>query len=107
MADAVPTVRVSALKGTNVGVLKARLRDVFVPSKVKQEDVVLHLRQKLLLEEMLAGLERSRALLGEGHPDEIVAEELRGVLPALGKVTGEIRAGEVLDDIFGRFCVGK
>ncbi len=106
-AGAIPTVRVSALKGTNIGTLKARLHDTFTPSKRKQEEVVLHLRQKLLLEEILAGLERSRARHREGHPDEIVAEELRGVLPAMGRLTGEIRAGEVIDDIFGRFCVGK
>ena len=106
-AGAIPTVRVSALKGTNIGTLKARLHDTFTPSKRKQEDVVLHLRQKLLLEEILAGLERSRARHREGHPDEIVAEELRGVLPAMGRLTGEIGAGEVIDDIFGRFCVGK
>ena len=106
-AAAIPTVRISALKGTNIDDLKARLHKTFIPSKRKHDDLVLHLRQKLILEEMLAGLERSRALRREGHPDEIVAEELRGVLPALGRLTGEIRAGEIIDDIFGRFCVGK
>ncbi|HEX2695845.1 MAG TPA: tRNA uridine-5-carboxymethylaminomethyl(34) synthesis GTPase MnmE, partial [Acidobacteriota bacterium] len=106
-AGAIPAVRVSALKGTNIDGLTACLHDTFTPSKRKQEDAVLHLRQKLLLEEMLAGLERSRTLHREGYPDEIVAEELRGVLPAVGRLTGEIKAGEVIDDIFGRFCVGK
>ncbi len=95
------------MKGTNIDGLKARLHDTFKPSKSKQEDVVLHLRQKLLLEEILAALERSRDRHRAGHPDEIVAEELRGVLPAMGRLTGEIRADEVVDDIFGRFCVGK
>jgi tRNA modification GTPase len=107
LAGKIPVVEVSALKGTNIDGLKARIYDRFKPSKSKQEDVVLHLRQKLLLEEMLAVLERSRALLRDGHPDEIVAEELRGVLSPAGRLTGEIRATEVIDDIFGRFCVGK
>lgn len=107
LAGKVPVVEVSALKGTNIDVLKARLHDTFTPSMRKQEDVVLHLRQKLLLEEMLAVLEQTRALLRDGHPDEIVAEELRGVLSPAGRLTGEIRTTEVIDDIFGRFCVGK
>ncbi len=106
-AKEVPRIRVSALKGTNIEGLKARLRDAFTLPKSKQEDVVLHLRQKLVLEEILAGLERSRARHREGHSDEIVAEELRGILPAMGRLTGDIRAEEVINDIFGRFCVGK
>ena len=106
-AGMIPEVRVSALKGTNIDGLKARLYETFKPSKGKQENIVLHLRQKLLLEEMLAGLERGRILQRDGHSEEVVAEELRGVLPALGRLSGEIRAGEVIDDIFGRFCVGK
>ena len=107
LAGKVPVVEVSALKGTNMEGLRSLLYDRFKPSKSKQEDVVLHLRQKQLLEEMLAGLERSRALLRDGHPDEIVAEELRGVLSPAGRLTGEIMATEVMEDIFGRFCVGK
>jgi tRNA modification GTPase len=106
-AGDIPRIRVSALNGTNIGALKTRLHEAFAPSKARQQDIVLHLRQKLLLEEVLAGLERSRARYREGHSDEIVAEELVGVLPALGRLTGEIRAGEVIDDIFRRFCVGK
>jgi tRNA modification GTPase len=103
----IPAVRVSALKGTNIDGLKTRLHDMFTPSKRKRDDVVLHLRQKLLFEEMLAGLERSRALFRDAHPDEIVAEELRGVLSPAGRLIGEIRSTEVIEDIFGRFCVGK
>jgi tRNA modification GTPase len=106
-AAGIPVVRISALKNTNIEGLKTLLHDTFTPSKRRQEDVVLHLRQKLLLEEILAGLERSRALHREGHPDEIVAEELRGILPAMGRLTGEIKADEVIEDIFGKFCVGK
>jgi tRNA modification GTPase len=107
IAGAIPIIEVSALKGTNIDGLKNKLHDMFEPSKHKQEDVILHRRQKLLVEEMLGILERARALHRDGHPDEIIAEELRGTLPFLGRLTGEIRAGEVIDDIFGRFCVGK
>ena len=103
----VPVVEVSALKGTNIDGLKSRLYGEFQGFDDQQADIVLHLRQKLLLEEMLAALEQSRTLLRTGYPDEILAEELRGVLPPHGRLTGEIRAGEVVDDIFGRFCVGK
>lgn len=107
LAGDIPSVRVSALKGTNIDGLRERLRETFAPSTAGREDVVLHLRQKLLLEELRDALARGRALLREGHPDEVVAEELRSALPSVGRLLGEVRSDDILDDIFGRFCVGK
>ena len=40
-------------------------------------------------------------------PIETVAEEAREVVAVIGRLTGEIRADDVLDDIFSRFCIGK
>lgn len=36
-----------------------------------------------------------------------LAEELRFAAQALGRVTGEIDVEEVLDELFGSFCIGK
>ena len=47
------------------------------------------------------------SLLGSGQPAELVAEELRTALDALGDITGKADAEEVLGAIFGRFCIGK
>ena len=59
-------------------------------------------------------LERARAAFAraiergrEGAPGEIVAIELREGLVAMGEVTGEGVDPDLLDRIFGRFCVGK
>ncbi len=38
---------------------------------------------------------------------ELVAATLRFALDAIGKITGEITPDEVLDEVFGKFCVGK
>lgn len=38
---------------------------------------------------------------------EIVAEELRAAVRHLGRLSREIEPDEVLDQIFGRFCLGK
>lgn len=40
-------------------------------------------------------------------PDEILAEELRGLIQCLGEITGIVSNDEVLGEIFKRFCIGK
>ena len=52
-------------------------------------------------------LRRAAGLLSKRHSQEVFAEEVRTALRSVGELTGEVRAEEVLDDIFGRFCVGK
>ncbi|MGH7724208.1 MAG: tRNA uridine-5-carboxymethylaminomethyl(34) synthesis GTPase MnmE [Candidatus Eiseniibacteriota bacterium] len=44
---------------------------------------------------------------GTSAPGEIVAGEIRVALAALGEVTGEAVAPDLLDRIFARFCIGK
>ncbi|MHB8094012.1 MAG: tRNA uridine-5-carboxymethylaminomethyl(34) synthesis GTPase MnmE [Candidatus Aminicenantales bacterium] len=102
-----PAVEISALKNLNIDLLKDKIYEMFVPGLKGDEDIVLHARQKLLLEEMSAAFDRACSLLKKGHPDEVIAEELRKALPLIGRLTGEIRAPEVMDEIFSRFCVGK
>ena len=38
---------------------------------------------------------------------ELKAEELRLAQAALGRITGEVSADDLLGEIFGRFCIGK
>ena len=39
--------------------------------------------------------------------EELIAAELRSALDALGEVVGAVFADDVLDRVFGRFCIGK
>jgi tRNA modification GTPase len=100
-------IEVSALKGTNLSRLEEIIHETFVPAKGTGEDIILHLRQKSLLEQIRNGLDTAVHLLQEGHSEEICAEEVRRVFALIGQLTGEIRIDEVIDDIFSRFCVGK
>jgi len=101
------SIEISALKGTNLDKLKDLIHKLFVSPPNKGEEVILHLRQKLLLEEILAGLASSLTLLKKGYSEEIYVEEIRKVIPLIGQLTGEIHQNNILEDIFKRFCVGK
>ena len=45
--------------------------------------------------------------LGAGLPPEYLAEENRAAISLLESVIGEVSAEEVLDRVFGEFCIGK
>jgi tRNA modification GTPase len=102
-----PAVDVSALRGTHLAELKARLIDQFAKPIESDRDIILHLRQKLLLESIGRALSGALNAARAGSPDEILAEELRAALEPAGRLMGEIRSDEVLENIFQRFCIGK
>ena len=107
LAGSSPVVEVSALKGRNIDKLRSRLSALFAPGAGKEEEIILHARQKDSLQAILDALRRARALLAGRHSEEVYAEEIRTAIRLVGELTGEVRAEEILDDIFGRFCVGK
>jgi len=108
LAGSRPVVEASALKGHNIDELRSRIRAHFGPASLDQEhDLVLHAWQKNALEGVLEALRKARKILQSGRYEEIAAEEIRTALSLLGELTGEVGAGEILDEIFGRFCVGK
>jgi tRNA modification GTPase len=67
--------------------------------------LVSRARHRSLLTETVAALERAGQRAEEG--DEIVAEELRIAIHALGRLLGRVDVEEILDSIFREFCIGK
>lgn len=106
-AGRIPKIEISALKGTNLKKLKDKIYKLFIPDLEQDNEIILHLRQKLILDEILDSLIEGQNLLKQGYPVEIYAEEIRKAIPLIGQLTGEIRADDIINDIFSRFCVGK
>ena len=103
----IPSLAISSLKGTHLDVLKEMILDRFAPSEKGRSEVVLHLRQKLLLADILLCLRESKRLLEAGYSEEVYVEEIRKIIPIIGQLTGEIRDEDIISRIFDRFCVGK
>lgn len=59
------------------------------------------LRQAIDAIDQAIGLTKS----GDGH--EFVASEIRLAVQSLGEVTGAVYTDDILDRVFGRFCIGK
>ena len=97
----------SALKGVNLKNLRKKIASLFSPQEREWDEVILHSRQKMILEQVRDCLAAGHRLLKEGHGDELCAEEIRKAFPLLGQLTGEIKIDEVIHSIFDRFCIGK
>jgi tRNA modification GTPase len=103
----VPCIEISALKRINIESLKDIMLRAFSATVEKQEEVLLHDRQKALVEQMSDHLKKALSLFEAKHNEELVAEEIREVIPVIGQLTGEIKTREILEQIFNRFCIGK
>ena len=59
------------------------------------------------LELAAQSLARARDLVAADGGEELVAAEVRTALDGLGHVAGTVYTDDVLDRVFGRFCIGK
>ncbi|MBS3818255.1 tRNA uridine-5-carboxymethylaminomethyl(34) synthesis GTPase MnmE [bacterium] len=100
-------LEVSALKGTHLEKLKDKIYQSFVPSQQKQQEVILHFRQKLLLDQILEHLKEGKRLLKQGYPEDLYVEEIRESISLMGHLTGKVKAREIINHIFSQFCIGK
>jgi len=105
--EGLPSVELSALKGQNLEQLREMMVRTFSPVLDKNEEIILHEYQKILVEQMVVHLKKASELLLEGFGEEFVAEELRETVRLFAQIKGEIKPQEVLEQIFGRFCLGK
>jgi tRNA modification GTPase len=55
----------------------------------------------------LRALEAARITLREGAPIDLIVGDLQEAYAALGHVTGDVAAEDVLSGVFSRFCIGK
>jgi tRNA modification GTPase len=98
--------RISASRGDGLGELIAALvafaEDYFGSG---EGGLISRERQRRLLEETAASLQRSMAVVGEG--EELAAEDLRAAADSLGRLLGRVDVEDILDVIFREFCVGK
>lgn len=103
-------IALSAKSGEGIETLRRALRGV-VPTEVLEEGstVVSSLRHYEALTRGREALERAAAGLREGLTTDLLSEEVRAVIEAVGSITGRgvILPDEVLGTLFSRFCIGK
>lgn len=105
---AFPLIKISALTGQGLGELRAAIVDLALAGGVRpQGEIITRARHYQHLAASLEHLSAAQDLLNIEPPWELVAEELRAAMHALGEITGEEVGEDILERIFAEFCIGK
>ncbi len=99
-------IPISARTGVGLDRLLTEIERVAECSLGHGDALVTRERQRLALERCLHHLGRV-VTHGAALPAELVAEDLRLAVRALGEVAGRVGVEEMLDRLFASFCIGK
>ena len=103
------TVRVSARTGDGIDALVAAIAREVGPgeSAILGQAPLTRARHRLAVEKALSALARAGESARAGMPLEFPAEDVREAAASLAELLGEVAPEEVLDAVFGQFCIGK
>ncbi len=100
-------IRLSASTGTGVDSLRECLRRLAGAGDAGEGAFTARRRHVEALTRAAAHFDAGRRALEVDRAGELMAEELRLAQAALGEITGELAADDLLGRIFSEFCIGK
>ena len=68
---------------------------------------ITNMRHKALLMDAEESLGKVRERILLGMPEDFLTIDLMGACEALGEITGENASEDMINEIFGKFCLGK
>ena len=100
---------VSALTGEGLDDLRAVIQQVVTGGEqsMMEEPILASERQRVLVDEALESASTALEGVARETGEELVCEDIRRAIRALGRITGEELTPDLLDEVFSRFCLGK
>lgn len=101
-------INFSAVTGTGFADLEKEIMELAKVSEFKGNEALIDsARQKNLLDLASNSLNLALEAAINQESSDIVALYLKEALDALGEITGEVTSTDILNNIFGNFCLGK
>jgi tRNA modification GTPase len=102
-------IPVSALTGEGIAGLRDAILEAVAPKGVWEQETgfITSLRHEQLLRESAAYLEKACDAVRSLTPHEMLLLDLYGALRPFDAITGATTADDILNRIFGTFCIGK
>lgn len=101
-------IYISAKSHRNINELKKQLVKLFDLRTVSATDtIVTNARHAQSLRNAAEALKKVIEGLNNSIPGDLLALEVRYALEELGQITGQVTNGDLLENIFSKFCIGK
>ena len=109
IADLRAEAAVSAKKGDGIGKLVEEVKRSLVSGTDtdRKQAGLGSARQKKSVEEALSSVRHALESADEDYTLDAVVQDLEDAIASLGEVTGEVTPEDILESVFGNFCVGK
>lgn len=104
-----PVIPVSAKEESGIDLLENMIKEMFYEGNLSFNDEVYitNMRQKAALEAALESLNRVQESIQMQMPEDFFSIDLMSAYEELGNITGESVGEDLVNEIFGRFCMGK
>ena len=100
-------ISISAKSRTNLEAVCEALTRCVAERGVSDSTLLTNARHYDLMMKIAEDIDRIEEGLTGGLPTDLVAIDVRSALDKLGRLTGTITDNDVLNTVFGRFCIGK
>jgi tRNA modification GTPase len=101
-------LRISCLTGEGLPDLQKEILTRIRRQNLRPESAVaINNRHRDCLRRALESCDHARAAMGQEISPEYVAVDLDEALRAIGEVIGVVETEQILDSVFGQFCIGK
>ncbi|MCR3755689.1 MAG: 5-carboxymethylaminomethyluridine-tRNA synthase GTPase subunit [Sodalis sp. Psp] len=100
-------ITISVQSGEGLDLLRTHLKQSIGFTGSTEGRFLARRRHLDALETAAFHLEQGKEKLIVNYAGELLAEELRLAQQALNEITGEFSSGDLLEQIFSRFCIGK
>lgn len=98
---------ISAKQGRNIDAVLQEINSFIKENRIQDATLLTSARHQSLLNGILAAVIRTENGLRNQLPTDLVAEDIRMALHDLGELTGTVSTEDILNNIFGKFCIGK
>ncbi len=100
---------ISAKEEQGIRELEEEIRSLFFQGEVDFNDEILitNARHKAALQDARASLSMVKESIQNGMPEDFYTIDLTDAYQALGRILGEEMGEDLINEIFGKFCMGK
>ena len=100
---------ISAKEEQGIRELEEEIRSLFFQGEVDFNDEILitNARHKAALQDARASLSMVKESIQNGMPEDFYTIDLTDTYQALGRILGEEMGEDLINEIFGKFCMGK